>query len=414
MAELTASRAETDPQGMYQERLAALEPASMHEEVPCWWSKAQGCSVWDLNDRQYLDGCSGIFAVNCGHAHPYIANQIMAALDRGLIHSYLYPTTLRLALLARLQRLFHYDQAFLCTTGSEAVEAALRIARTRERRWVVSLEQCFHGKTQGARALRYGGPDVVQLSLQCTQYSHVVDRLRFLRVDPEQVAAFIVEPYQGWSARLLNPQLIEAITVTARTWGTLVIADEVQAGMGRTGRWWGSQHLGYPVYEYRPDLIVCGKALGNGVPVAAVLGSTELLARVPDLSATHSGHPLGCAAALATLEVLETERLVDRARVLGQRIAPRLRAIQAAYPELVTDVAGVGAVWALHIHMKVMADWENVALANEIVDAAFRRGLLLVRTHAGTVKVGPPLTVTGPELDAMLGILAAAVAEVAG
>ena len=236
--------------------------------------------------------------------------------------------------------------------------------------------------------------------LTYTRAWQVLEYLRTNGVDPEQVGAFILEPYQGWSARLLEPRLVDAIWGVALACGALVIADEVQAGMGRTGQWWGHQH-----FPHRPDLVVCGKALGNGVPIAAVLGSGELLARVPDLSATHSGHPLGCAAALASLDVLETERLVDRAGVLGDRIQPRLIDIEEQYPDIAQTVAGVGAVWALHVG--------NRDRANAVVDVAFRRGLLLVRTQAGTVKFGPPLTVRGDELDAMLDILPAAVAEVA-
>jgi len=197
-----------------------------------------------------------------------------------------------------------------------------------------------------------------------------------------QFAAAVVESYQGWSATFFPAPYMRDVAEWCGRTGALLILDEVQAGFGRTGKLFGYEH-----YGVTPDLVCLGKGLGGGLPISAVLGSAVLLDNDPSLTSTHSGNPLCCAAALATLQVLESEHLIERAERLGHYIDARLRC--QSYP-----YAGTGMVWAINMG--------NVEDADRVVELAAESGVLLLRTKRGTVKLGPPLTI--PERDLGKGL----------
>ncbi len=344
---------------------------TLEDQLPIEWTRAVNATVWS-GEREYIDFTSGIFVANVGHSHPDVIQALRDQLDHQLLHTYTFPSASRMRLARKLCQISGYERAFLCNTGAEAVEAAIRVARkVTGRPLVVSWRDSMHGKTLGAQHLMWGHPGTVwQLSREepwCP---------------PEEAAAVVMETYEGWSARFFEAAYVQEVATWCREVGALLILDEVQAGFGRTGKLFGYEH-----YGVRPDLVCIGKGLGGGLPMAGVLGSAAVLDADPTLSSTHTGNPLCCAAALATIETIEREGLVDRAASLGRRIGERLT--DWPYP-----VQGKGFVWAI-THPD----------ADAVVRRAADAGLLLLLTRRGTVKIGPPLTIPEDQLWQGLDIL---------
>ncbi len=362
------------------------------DQLPIFWRLAKNAIVWDVGGKRYIDFTSGIFTANVGHSHPDVIRAIRA---RRLLHTYTFAHAARSELLRRLTELTGYEKVFLLTTGSEAVEAALKIARGYTGRPnVIAWKGSFHGKTLGAQQLIHGGPGVGQLPFPKTETDRFLASTAFHFKDgprPDSIAAVIFESYQAWNALFYPKQYVQSAARWCKRNGALLIFDEVQAGFGRTGKLFGFEH-----YDVRPDLVVCGKALGGGLPISAVLGRAELLDSDPELTSTHSGNPVCCAAALAMLDVLEKEKLVQRAARLGPLIEARLR-------EMRFPVHGKGMVWS--------ANLSDIKKADSICELAAKRGLLLLRTRRGTVKIGPPLTIPEKQLWEGLDILGEVIKE---
>ena len=348
--------------------------AALEDQLPVTWDRAVNAIVYS-GDRTYIDFTSGIFVANVGHAHPGVIAALRAQLDHQLLHTYTFPSASRMRLARKLCEVTGFERAFLLSTGAEAVEAALRIARRATgRQDVVGWDDAMHGKTLGVQQVMHGGPHVVRYPFPRTMERFEGPEGRF--------AAAVVETYQGWSAKFFPTPYIRDVAAWCGRTGALLILDEVQAGFGRTGTLFGYEH-----YGVQPDLVCIGKGLGGGLPIAAVLGPAVLLDNDPSLTSTHSGNPLCCAAALATLDALASEHLVERAERLGHVIDARLRCQPYPY-------AGMGMVWAVNMG--------NVKVADRVVDTAAEWGVLLLRTKRGTVKLGPPLTI--PERDLAKGL----------
>lgn len=360
------------------------EPAGMlADQLPVTWDRAVNATIYS-GDRRYIDFTSGIFVANVGHSHPHVLAALRDQLDHELLHTYTFPSASRQRLARRLCQLTGYERAFLLTTGAETVEAALRVARHYTgRQAIVSWSDSMHGKTLGAQQAMHGGPNVCRYP-----FPHNGEGFEGPR---GQFAAAIMESYQGWSARFYPAHYAQDVQAWCRRTGALLILDEVQAGFGRTGKLFGYEH-----YGLSPDLVCVGKGLGGGLPISALLGSAVVLDSDPTLSSTHSGNPVCCAAALASLDVLEQEHLCERAGRLGQAV----KCILATFPY---PVCGKGLVWALHIG--------DVDVADAICFAAEEHGLLLLRTKRGTIKLGPPLTIPESELIEGLHILRKVVPE---
>src|SRR3990167_5900527 len=366
---LLGSGRDNSPDAPMSEPRAALE-----DQLPVTWDRAVNATVYS-GERTYIDFTSGIFVANVGHSHPGVIAALRVQLDHQLLHTYTFPSASRMRLARKLCQVTGFERAFLLSTGAEAVEAALRIVRRATgRQDVVGWDDSMHGKTLGAQQVKHIPPRVTRYP-----FPHPMERFE----GPSGAfAAALVETYQGWSARFLPTAYMQDVAEWCRRSGALLIMDEVQAGFARTGKLFGYEH-----YGVQPDLVCVGKGLRGGVPISAVLGSATLLDNDPTLTSTHSGNPLCCAAALATLEALESEHLVERAERLGHVIDGRLRCQQYPY-------AGTGMVWAVNMG--------NVEAADQVVEAAAQWGVLLLRTKRGTVKLGPPLTI--PERDLAKGL----------
>ena len=396
-------------------------------------ARAQNAELWDVDGRRYIDFAAGIAVNNTGHRHP----RVMAAVDEQArlfthtcFHVAPYEGYVRLA--ERLNALAPTgaeNRTMLVTTGAEAVENAVKIARAHTGRpGVVAFSGAFHGRTMLGMALTgkvmpykknfgpfpaeilhapfpnaYSGPSLAEAI-------DGLERLFAADVDPARVAAFIVEPVQGEGGFNIAPAgFLEALREIADRHGILLIADEIQTGMARTGRMFGVEHSGV-----RPDLVTMAKGLAGGFPLAAVTGRAEVMnaAHAGGLGGTYAGNPLAVAAANAVLDVIEEEGLCERAASVGGRIRARLDAIARCQGmERIGDVRGLGNMVALELVHDRASKAAAPELTNAVLAEAEKRGLLLIScgTRANVIRILTPLTIGYDTLDEGLDILEASI-----
>jgi len=375
----------------------------VYKRVPIVLTRGEGSYVFDIDGNAYLDFLSGIGVASLGHAHPGLAAAI-SEQARTLIHtSNLYFHPLQGQVGQRLASLSGLPRAFFCNSGTEAVEACLKFARRywytggdRSRTRIVALERSFHGRTLGALSTTWepGYRAPFEPLLQGVTFVSPTDPAALEAAVGTDVAAIIVEPIQGeggvWP---LSPAFSAAISAACARTGALLIADEIQCGLGRTGAPFYSATLGL-----RPDLMALGKALGAGVPVGAVMMSQAVADAVApgDHGTTYGGNLLACRAALVFLDALEQGGLA-RVQVAGARLDDGLRALASRHP-VITDVRGAGLMCGLEM---------TEAAATQVVSDAVTQRLLVNRTAGRVVRLLPPLNVSDAEIDDALRILEA-------
>ena len=345
------------------------------------FERGQGCWLYDVNGRKYLDLVAGIACVALGHSHPYFIERVSEQLSRLVQVSNLYYTIPQVELAEKLGELTGLDRFFFCNSGTEAVEAALKIARRATgRKKFVAFSNAFHGRTMGALSVTYKEKfrkpfEPLVQPVEFSEYNSV-DGLR--KAVDHETAAVIVEPVQGEAGVYPAEQdFIREIFRLKEEYGYLVIFDEIQTGFGRTGTWFAKEHFGA-----EPDIITLAKGMGNGFPVGAV-GVTEGVAEkleIGDHGSTFGGNPLACVAALATIEVIEKERLVENSREMGELFREGLS-------ELGIKTRGLG----------LMIGFE-VRDATGFVKKSFERGVVVNSTSDTTIRLLPPLTISEEEV----------------
>ena len=420
------------------EKLRQNEPRSMGGQPPVVWDRAEGIQVFDRWGNRWLDWSSGVLVANAGHTHPKVQQAVLDQVGHGLMHNYCFPSEIRAELAAALNRVAPegLDKTFLLTTGSEAVECALKLARTHGKQiggndkiTLVTFHNAFHGRTLGSQMA--GGipalkswivnldPDMVQVPFPDgfrgpdTSFEGFLKALDELDVRPEQVAGVMTETYQGGNASFAPPEYVQQLRAWCDQHEALLIFDEVQAGFGRTGKYWGFEH-----YEVVPDLIVCGKGISSGMPLSAVIGRGPLMDLYPpgSMTSTHTGNPICAVAALANLQVIEDEGLVENAQRMGEILQPAVRRIGEKFPEHVGAVHGRGLVAALHMVVPGVVE-PNAPLAGAIVRRCVEKGLLMfapVGYGGASVKISPPLIIGEEPLRESIAVLEEAMDEVIG
>lgn len=415
--------------------LQQYEPVSMTGQPPIVWNRAEGFQVYDAYGNMWLDWSSGVVVANAGHGAPEIRDAIRGQVEQGLLHSYCFPNAARAALVEYLVGIAPAPLAkvFLLTTGSEATECAIKLARTYGQKHggpakiaIVSFERAFHGRTLGAQMI--GGipalkgwignldADMHQVpfpdGFRTDDVSFDLFRrtLAQQRVDPAHVAAVILETFQGGGASFAPTEYIHALARWCREQGALLVFDEIQAGFGRTGRLFGFEH-----YGVIPDLMCCGKGISSSLPVAAVIGRSDVmdLYGPAEMTSTHTGNPVCAAAALASVRKVVEGGLVENARRMGDVLLAGLAGLRARYPRIVGAVHGRGLVAGLHL-VQPGGKEPDGDLAFAVVEKAFQKGLLLfapVGFGGATLKVAPPLTITSDAVHEGLAVLAEAIAE---
>jgi len=392
------------------------------------WSEARGANVLDVDGNRFLDLTAGFGVAAIGHRHPRVVKAVRRQSGR-LLHGLgdVHPHPLRAELAARLCRLVPVDEprVHFGISGAEAVEIALKTAlRATGRPGVVAFEPAYHGLTLGALAATsrpaFRHPFAPWLGVPIHRLPFGADPERFgeLLERRRDVGAVIFEPVVGREGVLLPPLgWLGEIARLARQHGVLTLADEIFIGFGRTGFWFGVD-----AEEVRPDLLVCGKALGGGLPIAAVVGRGQLMETWTTAgealhTATFVAHPVACAAALATLEVLEEDDLPARAARLGPLVGQRLQALVARSEESrddndrggrhpVCEARGRGLLWALEL-----ADADT---AKSAVSGLLARGVLALSggPEEKVLQIAPPLTVTRRQLDTALDLVAQTLEEI--
>jgi 4-aminobutyrate aminotransferase len=396
--------------------------------APFFIERAENSELWDAEGKRYIDFAGGIAVLNTGHRHP----RVLAALARQLecfTHSAFqvvaYESYVRLA--ERLNAIVPISgptKSVFFSTGAEALENAVKIARVATgRSALICFGGAFHGRSFLTMAMtgkvvpyKAGfGPlpaDVYHVpfpsalhGLSVADSVLAIERLFKADVDPRRVAAIVIEPVQGEGGFYpAPPELLVELRRICDEHGILLVADEVQTGFARTGKWFGMHH-----HSVEPDLITCAKSLAAGLPLSGVIGRAALMdAPSPGgLGGTYGGNPLGVAAAHAVLDIIESEQLIARANTLGARLRTRLEALQLRVPAL-AEVRGPGAM--------VAAEWMRGAepdadAARTIQRRALDQGLLLLTcgSYGNVIRFLFPLTISDDVFEEALGIFEAAV-----
>jgi 4-aminobutyrate aminotransferase len=413
--------------------MARLSPA-LKQATPVQVARGEGVHVYDLDGRRYLDFTAGIGVTSTGHCHPRVvaaAQEQVATLIHGQYTTVMHQPLLRLA--ERLGDVLPagLDSVFFLNSGSEAVEASVRLARQATGRpLVVAFDGGFHGRTMGAAALttsgskiRAGiGPLMGGVAFAPFPYAfrygwsedetvafclRELDRLLVTAAPAADVAAFVIEPVLGEGGYVPTPPaFLAGLRERADALGLLLIADEVQTGFGRTGKFWGHQH----VEGLAPDILITAKGLASGFPLSGIAAREELMAKAwpGSQGGTYGGNAVACAAALATLDVIEGEGLVANAAEQGLRLRDGLQKVAADQPGI-ADVRGLGLMVGNEFCTPDGAP--DTAAATRAHAAAAEKGLLLLTCgpHGNVVRMIPPLIVTAEQVDEAAAIWAEAV-----
>lgn len=414
--------------------MSQLSPV-LQQATPVVATRGEGLHLFDADGRRYLDFTSGVGVTSTGHCHPRVVEAVRRQAGR-LIHGQ-YTTVLHEPLLTLTERLGEVlpdglDSLFYVASGSEAVEAALRLARhATGRPNVIVFDGSFHGRTMGAAALTTAGsrfragigplmpgvavaPFPSAFRLGTTGEEAVEHALRGLDhvlatvSAPGETAAMFVEPVLGEGGYVpAPPGFLAGLRERADRHGILLVFDEVQSGFGRTGRFWAHQHDD----AVRPDVLVTAKGLASGFPLSAIAAPTALMRKAwpGSQGGTYGGNAVACAAALATLDVIRDERLVENAAEQGGRLADGLRSVAAAAPA-VADVRGLGLMLGNEFcHPDGSPD---AAAAKRAQQAAAELGLLLLTcgVHLNVVRMIPALVVTADQIDEAVALWSKAVA----
>jgi acetylornithine aminotransferase len=389
-----------------------------HSRYPLTIASGKGCKLYDADGTEYLDFVSGIATCALGHAHPKLISAITKQMETCHHVSNLYYIPAQAQLAKWLCDNSGADKVFFCNSGAEANEAAIKCARKHAsnrgitKPVIITAHQSFHGRTLAAltataqpkyhKGFGYGGEMVP--GFKYVTYNNV-DELKAavaeIEADPEQgLAAIMMEPLQGEGGIIPgNAEFFKVARELADKQGAFLICDEVQVGMGRSGKLWGHQQLGVV-----PDIFTSAKALGGGVPIGAMMarGVAADIFQPGDHASTYGGNPLACAAGLAVAQTFCDENILDNVVARGNQLSMGLEALAEKYPSVLGAVRG----WGLLKGVVVKEDFK----AGEIVGDAMKQGLLLVPAGPTVVRFVPPLIVTEAEVDEALQKFEAAVA----
>jgi 4-aminobutyrate aminotransferase-like enzyme len=395
------------------ERLRATEPQSMTGLAPIIWHRATGFQVEDPYGNRWIDLTSGAAAANAGHAHPSVIRAINEQIQDQLLFNYAYPSRIRAQFIDRIVRMApqELDKAIAFCAGTEANECTLTLMRrhgltiTSEKVGILSFDDTFYGRTLGARfaggstrtidAIERERVFQTQLPMPGSPQSQgFLADLEQNEIDPAKTAGIIFESIPSFTTTLYPKEYIDALMEWAKKHSILVAVDEIQVGMGRTGRLFAFEH-----YGILPDLISMGKGVSSSLPVSVVKGRSHVMDLAPpgEMSSTHGGSPVCMAAALANIKVIEDEQLVIRSATLGEQLGEWLRPIAERHPRKIEPISGYG-LW-YNIQFK---DADRGSPAIELADAiameCVRRGVMSFVTGRGYLKIAPPLSI---DVDAL-------------
>ena len=394
-----------------------------------------GSEVWDVDGNRFLDFAAGIAVVATGHSHPKVVKAIQEQAEKFIHISSDFYHEQWIILAEKLNEIAPFEEAavsFMTNSGTEAVETAIKLARYHTGRTnFIGFTGAFHGRTMGAVTLTASKPTyhrgfyplmngVVHAPFP-NPYRPILDRqsgedygetvVRYIEfeilghiIPPEEVAGILVETIQGEGGYIVPPPgFFPALRELCDKHKILLMADEVQCGMGRTGKWWAIEH-----FDVEPDIITIAKGVASGMPLGACVARQSVMDWPRGAHGnTYGGNPLACAAALATIDLIDNEYM-ENAAVIGQYTQDALCEIMARHPSI-GDVRGIG----LMIGVEFVKDHKTRTpaddLCNRVVELAFERGLLLLSCGKSVIRIAPPLSISKPEIDEGLAIFEQAI-----
>jgi acetylornithine/N-succinyldiaminopimelate aminotransferase len=359
---------------------------------PLVLSKGNGAVVQDIHGKAYIDCVAGIAVNNVGHCHPAVVSAIQAQVENLLHVSNLYYTEIQAELAETLVSITGMDRVFFCNSGAESVEAAMKLARLASGKSAfVAAEHSFHGRTIGALSVThksmYRDPFMPPVSCETTfvPYSDVE---AIKQAVSEKTAAVILEPIQGeGGVNIPDPEYLKEVREICDETETLLIFDEVQTGFGRTGTWFCKEHFGV-----EPDIMSMAKAIGGGFPMGAIAAREGISFERGQHASTFGGGPLACAAALASIKVIEEEGLLKRAKETGTYFMGKLRSMDR---HDVAEVRGKGLLIGVEINYP----------CSKFVDFGRENGVLLNCTSDSVLRFVPPLVITKEQIDLVVDVL---------
>src|SRR5436190_8400842 len=353
------------------EKLRELEPQSMRGQPPLVWDRAEDIFVYDKHGNKWLDWSSGVLVANAGHAAPEVRQAILEQVNSGLLHNYVFPSRQRAELTEALVRVapVGLNKVFLLTTGSETTECAIKLARAhglqvggKKKIGIVGYARGFHGRTLGAQ--QAGGmagqkswivnldPAIINAPFpdgywqQNGSFETFLMAIESAGLKADEIAGVLMETYQGVGPDFAPAEYVQELAAWCKRHEVILTFDEVQAGFGRTGKFWAFEH-----YGVIPDLICCGKGISSSLPLSAVIGRAEVMDQFPpgSMTSTHTGNPVCCAAALASLKKIVKENLPANAARMGRLLDAGLRDIQKQHPDIIGHYSCHGLVAGLQI-----------------------------------------------------------------
>jgi acetylornithine/N-succinyldiaminopimelate aminotransferase len=384
---------------------------STYKRLPVTFERGEGAWLWDTDGKKYLDALSGVAVCGLGHAHPAVAEALCDQARRLVHSSNLYGVAKQQQLAERLTRLSGMDKAFFCNSGAEANEAAIKLARLYGHNkgidvpTIVVAQNSFHGRTlatltaTGSRKAQAGFEPLVRGFLRVAYND--LEALHTIAKNSPDVVAVLLEPVQGeGGVNVPDDDYLAGVRALCDQQGWLMLLDEVQTGMGRTGKWFAFQHTGIV-----PDVMTLAKGLANGVPIGACVarGAAAEVFKPGSHATTFGGNPLACSAALAVLDVIEKDNLPARAAALSERMVDRLRQRLTADCKIVDDIRSLGLMIGIELERPCA----------ELVDKALQRGLLINVTAERVIRLLPPLIISEAEADQITDTVAELVMDFA-
>jgi 4-aminobutyrate aminotransferase/(S)-3-amino-2-methylpropionate transaminase len=419
--------------------LSESEPVSMMGQPPIIWDSAEGFLISDKWGNRWIDWSSGVLITNAGHGRQEIADALRDLIDRKLLATYVFVHEKRAELTRMLQSISPDPSeylVFLLSTGSEATENCIKLAKTYaiekhgpQKRFLVSFHNAFHGRTLGAQLaggmakqktwISEEGKTFIQVPFpdgyknEDTSFDLFLTTLAEKDINPSEIAGVMTESYQGVGPDFLPVEYAKKLEEFCHENDIVTIFDEVQAGFGRTGKMFCYEH-----YGIKPDLIACGKGITSSLPLSAVIGRKDIMSLYApgSMTSTHSGSPLPVVAAVESLKIILRENLVEKAAALGDILIPELTRIRNKYPEILGCVQGKGLVAGIQV-VKKGTKIPDPDMALKINERCFQKGLLMfapVGIAGECLKIAPPLVITEDALWESISVFEEACDEILG
>ncbi|MFL2713260.1 MAG: aspartate aminotransferase family protein [Gammaproteobacteria bacterium] len=419
------------------DKLDEYESRSMHGQIPILWDSAKDFNIFDIKGNKFIDFTSAIFFSNIGHSNTRVTSTMQEMLNKPILGCYAYGNEVRQRYLKKLVEFCGpgFDKAFLLSAGTETTEAALKLMRMRgqaknkKRLGIISFENNWHGRTMGAQMMSgnikqkewvgYEDKDIHHLSFPYpwtlnkvsgeSFFLKNIDELIKTGIDPKNdLCGMILETFQGWGAVFYPKDFVKAAEKFCKDNDIVLTFDEMQAGFARTGKAFGFQH-----YDVMPDLICCGKGMGNGYPLSGVIGKRDImdLPEVGNMSSTHSANPMACAVGLAVIEEIESRNLIEESNRKGKVLKDRLNQLKQTSNGRISHILGEGLIAAILFKDPETGEADGL-IASKIAEKCYEKGLLVVHTGRESIKIGPPLTITDEALLEGISVIAESFNEV--